>query len=228
MIQILPLANVLHEEIVLEDDFNSHHEGWEIIKDEEEQAFIKDSYYWMENTSISRWMFYHKKMPLNLDENFIIKASIELLHNKQGYGQFGLVWGFDKKHSQLNKFVVSSNTSRFTISDFEKDHAFANHRFSGKYEKDPFSKNEQFFSIVKLEDYYYFFLNGHSKPVYVTHVSQMGQSGDRFGFYVEPGLMIRCNKISVKRLIVDPNFEHNPWMPLTDDEMPFGSVILRG
>ena len=56
----------------------------------------------------------------------------------------------------------------------------------------------------------------------------MGQSGDRFGFYVEPGLMIRCNKITVKRLIVDPNFENNPWMPLTDDEMPFGSVILRG
>lgn len=228
MIQILPLANVLHEEIVLEDDFNSQHEGWEIIKDEEEQAFIKDSYYWMENTSISRWMFYHKKMPINLDENFIIKARIELLHNKQGYGQFGLVWGFDKTHKQLNKFVVSSNTSRFTIADFEKDHAFTNHRFSGKYDKDPFSKNEQFFSIVKLEYYYYFFLNGHSKPVYVTHVSQMGQSGNRFGFYVEPGLMIRCNKISVKRLIIDPNFEHNPWMPLTDDEMPFGSKILRG
>jgi hypothetical protein len=33
MIQILPLANVLHEEIVLEDDFNSQHEGLDITTD---------------------------------------------------------------------------------------------------------------------------------------------------------------------------------------------------
>ncbi len=228
MVQILPLENILHEEVVLENDFNSQYEGWEVVKDEDEQAFLKDSYYWMENTSTNRWMFYHKKLPVTMNESFIINANIEILNNKQGYGQFGLVWGFDKGHEQLNKFVVSSNTNRFTIADFQKDHEYTRHRFSGKFEKDMFSKKEQFFSIVKLEDYYYFFLNQYSKPVYVTHISQLGQEGNRFGFYVEPGLMIRCNKIKVKRLIVDPNFENNPWMPLNDDEMPLGSVILRG
>jgi hypothetical protein len=52
--------------------------------------------------------------------------------------------------------------------------------------------------------------------------------GERFGFYVEPGIIIRCDKIVVKRLITDMNFKGNPWMPLNDDEMPLGSEILRG
>jgi len=49
MIQILPLADIMHEEVLLEDDFTSKFEGWELIEDEEEKSFIKDSYYWMEN-----------------------------------------------------------------------------------------------------------------------------------------------------------------------------------
>ena len=74
----------------------------------------------------------------------------------------------------------------------------------------------------------YFFLNHHERPVYMTHISQMRMEGERFGFYVEPGIMIRCDKIVVKRLISDPEFEGNPWMPMTDDLMPVGSEILRG
>ena len=68
----------------------------------------------------------------------------------------------------------------------------------------------------------------YDKPVYITHVSQMPMEGNRFGFYVEPGIMIRCDKIVVKRLITNKNFKGNPWMPLDNDEMPLGSVILRG
>ena len=34
MIQILPLANILYEETMLEDDFRNHTEGWELIEDE--------------------------------------------------------------------------------------------------------------------------------------------------------------------------------------------------
>ena len=91
MIQILPLAKIIHEDVVLEDDFNSKFEGWELIEDEEEQSFIKDSHYWMENKSNRRWMFYHKKLPISVNENFIIKAEIELLTSNKGYGQYGRV-----------------------------------------------------------------------------------------------------------------------------------------
>ena len=95
-------------------------------------------------------------------------------------------------------------------------------------EKYGFEFNKQYFSIVKLEDYYYFFLNQHDRPVYVTHTSQMLMEGNRFGFYVEPGIMIRCDRITIKRIVTDKNFKGNPWMPIGDDEMPLGSEILRG
>ncbi len=228
MIQILALANILHEEVLLEDDFNNKFEDWEIIEDEDEHSFIKDSHYWMENKSSNRWMFYHKKLPVKKQDNFIIKAEIELLESSRGYGQYGLVWGFDKEHNELNKFVVSTDHDDYTIAKFQKNHEFIKHRFNRNYEKHPFETNKQFFSIVKLEDYYYFFLNRFDRPEYMTHVSQMRMEGDRFGFYVEPGIMIRCDKILVKRLITDKNFNGNPWMPLGDDEMPLGSEILRG
>ena len=74
MIQILPLANILYEETMLEDDFRNHTEGWELIEDEQEKSFIKDSNYWMENKSNDRWMFYHKKLPVTSKENFVIRT----------------------------------------------------------------------------------------------------------------------------------------------------------
>ena len=228
MIQILAVADILHQEVVLEDNFESKFEGWELIEDEDEHSFIKDSHYWMENKSSTRWMFYHKKLPIPMKENFIIRAKIQVIQNNNGYGQYGLTWGFNKEHNLLNKFVVHSDCERFTITNFQKNHEFTTHRAVGKFEKDNFSENEQFFSIVKLENYYYFFLNHYDRPVYMVHSAQLALEGDRFGFYVEPGMLIRCDKIVVKRLITDNNFKGNPWMPLGDNEMPFGSEILRG
>ncbi len=228
MIQILPLANIIHEEVLLEEDFNNKFEGWELIEDEDEHAFIKDGHYWMENKSSNRWMFYHKKLPVTSKENFIIRAEIEILNNKRRFGQYGLVWGFDKAHEELSKFVVSTENENFTIAKFQKDHQYNEHRFSDKYEKHGFEFNKQFFSIVKIDNYFYFFLNRYDRPVYMTHVSQMPMEGERFGFYIGPGIMKRCDKIEVKRLITDKIFKGIPWMPLDDDEMPLGSVILRG
>jgi hypothetical protein len=101
------------------DDFNSSFEGWEIVDNEDEKSFVKDSHYWMENKSSSRWMFYHKKMPIKKGENFIIHGEIELLSH-QGYGQFGLVWGFDKPHEVLNRFTVSVDSNRFSVCRLKK------------------------------------------------------------------------------------------------------------
>ena len=55
MTQILPLGNILHEEVLLEDEDEKS-----FIEDE--KSFIKDSHYWMENKSSNKWMFYHKKL----------------------------------------------------------------------------------------------------------------------------------------------------------------------
>ena len=227
MIYTLPIADVLLKETLLEDDFISDYEGWEIIADEDEKSFIKDSYYWMENKSNSRWMFYHKKMPIKEGENFIINAEIELLGN-QGYGQYGLVWGFDKPHETLNRFTVSVESQRFSVCKFEKDYLRIHHRYSGKYEKAFESKNKQFFSIMRLEDYYYFFLHHYDRPLYICHKSQMSMEGARFGFYIEPGIMMRCDKITIKRLVTNKEFDGRIWMPVDKNYMPLGTELLNG
>lgn len=226
MIYILPIADALHKESLLEDDFISDFEGWEIISDEDEKSFIKDSYYWMENKSAGRWMFYHKKMPVKNGENFIISAEIELLGH-QGYGQFGLVWGFDKGHEVVNRFTISSDLSRFSVCKFQKDHFKVFHRFTNRFE-DSSHKRKQFFSIMLLDDYYYFFLNPNDRPVYICHKSQMSMEGNRFGFYIEPGILIRCDKISVKRIITNKNYDRKLWMPVDEKHLPLGCELLTG
>lgn len=72
------------------------------------------------------------------------------------------------------------------IAKFQNDHEYKEHRFSGKYKKHGFEFNMQFFSIVKLKNYFHFFLNHYDRPVYMTHVAQMPMEGERFGFYLEP------------------------------------------
>jgi hypothetical protein len=210
MIVQLPIGNILHKETVLEDDFNSEWEGWEIVADEKEKSFIKDSCYWMENKSNTRWMFYHKKMPIKKNENFIIHAQIELLSHK-GYGQYGLVWGFDYPNDVLNRFTVSADSNRCSVCKFEKNHERVFHRFSTPFEKKTLAKHQQTFTIMLLEKYYYFFIEDQQLPVYSCHQAHLPMEGYRFGFYLEPGILMRCNKITVKRLITSPDFTDTRW-----------------
>ncbi len=79
-------------------------------------------------------MFYHKKMPVKMDENFIMSAEIELLVG-QGYGQFGLVWGFDKEHEVVNRFIVSVESKRLYSSKCQMDHYKIFHCFIRNFER---------------------------------------------------------------------------------------------
>ena len=220
MICNLPIADILLQETLLCDDFNSSFEGWELIEDETEKSFIKDSHYWMENKSDTRWMFYHKKMPIKKGENFVIKAEIELLSH-QGYGQFGLVWGFAKQHEVLNRFTVSVDANRFSVCRFDKNYERTYHRFGDRFEKDKPRSNKQFFCIKCIDNYCYFFLNEQQRPVYICHRSHLDMEGQRFGFYLEPGIMMRCDKISIDRLIVNPDWDGHT-------QTPAGSTFMTG
>lgn len=216
----LPVASIVHRETIFEDDFDNNIAGWEKIHDEDEQSFISKGYYYMENKTDSRWMFYHKELPRQLPKNYIINTEIELLEHK-GYGQFGLVWGFNKPHHILNRFVVSAEADRFSVMRFEKDHHRTFHRFSGFFEKEHMSGNKRFLSVMLLQDYYYFFLHHYQRPVYICHKSHIQTEGNRFGFYVEPGLLIRANNIKVQKIVVDPNYDGQAWMPI-------GSELING
>ena len=228
MIQILPLADILYRDVFFEDNFTNNANNWELANNKNEYAFIGNGYYWMENRSKRNWMFYHRKLPVRKTDNFIISAEIELVNNSFGYGQFGLVWGFNKAHNMLNKFTVSYNQNNFTVARFQKDHLSVSHRFGSTFFRRENHQDKQFFSIVKLGDYYYFYLNPYGQPVYISHVSHFSMEGERFGFYVEPGIMIRCKQVTVKRFILNPDFTGQVWMPMDKDHLPLGSEILRG
>jgi hypothetical protein len=49
----------------------------------------------------------------------------------------------------------------------------------------------------------------------------MQSEGDRFGFYVEPGIMIRADKIKIQKIVPDPNYDVHAWMPI-------GSQLING
>ena len=49
MIQIMPFADIMHEEVLLEDDFNNKFECCYIVEDKEEKSFIKERQYWIGN-----------------------------------------------------------------------------------------------------------------------------------------------------------------------------------
>ena len=216
----LPIAAIQHKDTIFEDDFDNNVFGWELIDDEDEKSLISKSHYFMENKTSVRWMFYHKELNKQFPKNFIINTEIELL-DYNGYGQFGLVWGFTKPHHILNRFVVSAETNRFTVSRFEKDHHKTFHRYSGGYEKNDQSRNKFFLSLMLLEEYYYFFLHKYGRPVYICHKSHIHSEGNRFGFYIEPGVIIRADNIKVQRIITNQNFDGEAWMPL-------GSEMING
>ena len=213
----------------MDDNFGQRQEGWETVESDTEEAFFRMGRYIMENKTDSRWNYYHKALPDNLADNFIIKAEIEVVENHKGYGQYGLVWGFDEESDYLNKFVVSTGEHvSFVVSSFERNHNVYKHRFSELFFNYNTSGKKQFFSILKLDGYYYFFLNKYDRPNYVVHASHMPMFGDRFGFYIEPGLKMVCESITVKNLYINPKFDGHIWMPVGEDLMPIGSVLLRG
>ena len=114
------------------------------------------------------------------------------------------------------------------VSSFERNHNVHKHRFSELFFNYNTSGKKQFFSILKLDGYYYFFLNKYDRPNYVVHASHLPMFGDRFGFYIEPGLKMVCESITVKNLYINPKFDGHIWMPVGEDLMPMGSVLLRG
>lgn len=216
----LPVAEITHRDTVFEDHFDNNIAGWEAISNEDEKAFIKEGHYFMENRSQNRWMFYHKGLPKDLPRNFVINTEIEVLDHGE-YGQFGLVWGFAKPHHILNRFAVSTVSDRFTVATYEKDHHRVLHRFSGTYAELVSTTRKYFLSVMLLDDYYYFFLHHTQRPVYICHRSHLHREGSRFGFYVEPGIMIRADYIKVQRIITNPRFDGRAFMPL-------GSELLNG
>ena len=197
-------------ESLLLENFTNNKRKWEEVNIETEKAFIKDGYYWMGNTSKSRWNYYKTKSHLKKGDDFIIETSIELEKKEDMFNHFGLVWGFDEERKYLNRFTLSADGKRALIMHFEKNHHIDFHRFqTRKLPKIDMNKSVHF-SIIKLEDYFYFFIN--KVKVYTVHESVFCAEGFFVGYYIEPELSMKSDffevkKIKVKRLEVDEGMQ---------------------
>ncbi|MFN5335380.1 MAG: hypothetical protein ACK5BV_09355 [Bacteroidota bacterium] len=183
---------------VLQENFLTENNGWEITHKPEERAFIMNRHYWMENLTASRWMYYKKKMPFKKNENWTLQTEIELL-SKEEHGHFGLVWGFDQEFDRLNRFTVSADGERGLVMHFQKDHHWVKHRYQKTFSS-PLSTKKVHLTILKMEDYFYFLVN--RKMMYMCERSNFADMGPYFGYYVEPGLFIRSSQISLERIII--------------------------
>lgn len=187
------------QSLVLEN-FTNNKRKWEETNIETEKAFIKDDYYWMENTSKSSWNYYKTKSHLKKGDDFIIEASIELEKKEDIFNHFGLVWGFDEERKYLNRFTLSADGKRSLIMHFEKNHHIDFHRFqTRKLPKIDMNKSVRF-SIIKLEDYFYFFIN--KVKVYTVHESVFCADGFFVGYYIEPELSMKSDFFEVKKIKV--------------------------
>ncbi len=183
---------------VLTETFINNKRKWEEIDIESEKAIIKDGYYWMSNTSRNRWNFYKTKTSLRKGQDFIIETIIELEKKEDVYGHFGLVWGFDEDRKYLNRFTLSADGKRALIMHYEKDHHRIFHRFQNRKLPKFNMKKSVRFTIIKLEDYFYFFIN--KQKIYVAHASAFCANGSFIGYYIEPQLSMKSNFFEVKKV----------------------------
>jgi len=179
---------------------------WETTKDKMEECGFSTDGYCMINKSKWRWMYYKNELPYDASADYILDASIQLM-SKETYGHFGLCWGFGNSIETLNRFTVSADKERCTIMQFQKDHIKSYHRFQQILSS---PKTDLFcFSILKLQSYFYFFLNGDL--MYLAHKSHFAEQGNQIGFYVEPELHVigksfRIGKLTAASVNASPKF----------------------
>ena len=193
------VIEVIHRQTVVNELFHPGTTPWELVHKESEQAFIKDGYYWMENTSHTDWMYYKYKIPFKRETDWLLDAELELISPSQSsFGHYGLVWGFQEDREYLNKFTVSADGDRCLVMHFQKDHHRIMHRYQKKLTPAPHGQPVQL-SILKAQNYYYFLVN--RTMVYMCEASCFAHRGPYMGYYVEPGLFIRSPRITLERFI---------------------------
>lgn len=182
---------------LLREQFSSNKRKWEIIDNKNETAFIDKESYFMENKSVSHWHYYKIKTPLKSKDEFTIETEIQLL-SKDQFGHFGLIWGFDKEDSVMNKFTISADGERALMMQYEKDHKKINYRIQCKNFNKINTINPVKISIIKLGGFYYFCIN--NELINIVNENHFVFTGSYLGFYLEPGIALKSNWLYIKKL----------------------------
>ena len=197
-----PKANI---ETLFYENFSNNNAGWEIVNNDTEAAVITENGYEIKNTDLDEWKRYTLFPNMDSKKNIRMRCTLEIIPGLS-IGQIGIMWGFNEKHHQLNRFCISTSGSGCTIMHFEKNHRPVFYRFY-----DPFfsigNTKEVAFEIREINNYFFFRIN--KQLVYIGHTSHFADLGSGFGFYVDPGVAASVKKIKIDRAISNKVFSLN-------------------
>lgn len=205
------LARILEIQDIWKEHFSRPQLKWEICDNEDEQAWIESGRYHLNNTTTSRWNFYHLESGVDFrDDHYIISARMRLHSAESGYA-FGLVFGFDRYPRRLNRFVLNSKMNFTIIADFNREDSSPFERKSALLDRKKILQEQDDVEMVimKISRTIYFFINDLKHPVFAVDKDFFAFTGGRLGFYTEPGIHISAESITVKRLITESLNEIN-------------------
>jgi hypothetical protein len=191
---------------IINDDFTDNRYSWEIVSSTKENAIISSNGYEIENKDKDRWHHFSLFPDIDSLKGIVIKCKLEVDVNS-GLGQVGLIWGFDKSMSRLNRFCVSAEGKGSSVIHFEKNHRPVFHRFY-----DPFVDSGLFFrpAILEIrEKNGYWFFRVNKQLVYIAHEVHFANKGVGFGFYVDPGVKVRVKKLRVYKQLASKAVSSN-------------------
>ena len=196
------IANIKSVKTILAEQFTKPVRKWERVDDEDERSRIEKGLYHMENFTESRWMYYHVDSGVDMaKDNFIISAEMRSVKSVGYYG-FGIVFGFEKYATRINRYVYSEKPSRVVAAAFLREDSHSFQRFSAKVSLQKKQVKEEFIRLVmfRLFDKVYFFLNNFNEPLMEVPADAFIWTGNRFGFYTEPGMHVQARSVTVQRV----------------------------
>lgn len=177
---------------IIKDDFSDNRYGWEIVDSTKEMAHFTTEGYVLANKDLDQWHHFSLYPAAVSLKDILIRCRFEI-DSDSGCGQIGLIWGFDSKMTQLNRFCLSAAGRGCSILHFERNHRPVFHRFY-----DPFidigSENRTVVLEIRESNGYWFF-RVNKQLVYVAHEIHFASKGAGVGFYLDPGVKACIKKL---------------------------------
>ena len=203
------IADIKEVTVLMDENFKDNRNKWDHVDNEDEWSAIREGDYYMKNFTGDEWMYYDRPSKAGREDDFIIDALMYAVKDDD-FSNYGLVWGFEKYPDALNRFVIDSRHSRASIVAFVKKDSDIIRRSSKKTNSihtgsDTITgTHENRLVILKLGSRMFFFVNDLTNPVFETDAGFFSWSGNRIGFYTEPGMEVVAKSIKVKKINCEP------------------------
>lgn len=190
---------------IIKDNFSDNRYGWEVVDSPTEKAAIARKGYVLENRNTQRWHHFSLFPALASLRDISIRCSMEIAADS-GMGQMGLMWGYNEKLHQINRFCLSTSGIGCSVMHFERNHLPVFHRFY-----DPFvqinTNKPVMLEVREGKGYWYFRMN--KQLVYIGHQIHFSNKGSGMGFYLDPGVKIRISTFEVTQRYANKVFSLN-------------------